>query len=194
MDVKNNVPTGDTIPIYIFDNHNYALYFWARKWADNMHPSSVIHIDQHSDLGTPPEPLIIKDVKNYVPTQDTDIAFYTTHVCNVGNFIRPALDAGIISECIRIKNEYDLNQTGGSYPPLQKKNLPPAQEGKKAGYILDIDLDFRAPGMGTDLDITIPLVQSLMRDASLITIASSPYFLNQEYALQLLEKLFKQRK
>jgi hypothetical protein len=44
--------------------------------------------------------------------------------------------------------------------------------------------------MGTDLTKSIPLVQSLMREASFITIASSPYFLDQEYALKLLSKLF----
>lgn len=78
-----------------------------------------------------------------------DIAHYTTHVCNVGNFIRPAIDVGIITECIRIKNEYDLNKNGGSHPPLQKtkKNLSPSQGGTEGSYILDIDLDFRAPEM-----------------------------------------------
>lgn len=201
-DIKNYVPT--TVPIYIFDNHNYALYFWAKYVLDRFSPNPsplrrgegvggvgvrCIHIDQHSDLGTPPKSLVHddrsypqKNGESYSPLQHMDIAHYTTHVCNVGNFIRPALDAGIISECIRIKNEYDLNQTGGSYPPLQNR--------KQEGYILDIDLDFRAPGMWTDLDITIPLVQSLMREASLVTIASSPYFLDQTYALQLLKKLF----
>jgi hypothetical protein len=174
-DVKNYVPT------YIFDNHNYALYFWAKQWAINNHPYTVIHIDQHSDLGTPPEWLPVEnmDVKNYVPTAWNDIAHYSTHICNVGNFIRPALDAWIISDCLRIKNQYDLEQFDGSYPSLHKEN-----------YILDIDLDFRAPEMGTDLTKSIPLVQSLMREASLITIASSPYFLDQNYALEVLGRLF----
>ncbi len=55
---------------------------------------------------------------------------------------------------------------------------------------LDIDLDFWAPGMGTDLEKTIPLVRSLIREASLVTIATSPYFLDQTRALELLNLLF----
>ena len=177
-DVKNYVPTGNTIPIHIFDNHNYALYFWAQQRANDTNTYRVIHIDQHSDLGTPPEslPSVCTDVLPYVPTAWNDISHYTTHICNVGNFIRPALDAGIISDCIRIKNQYDL------------EHFPIHTLWTK--YILDIDLDFRAPAMGTNLTISIPLVQSLMREASLITIASSPYFLDQAYALELLSKLF----
>lgn len=181
-------------PCYLFDNHNYALYFWA------THPwLKCIHIDQHSDLGIPHEPLIYngesypqKNGESYSPLQYMDIAHYTTHVCNVGNFIRPAIDVGIITECIRIKNEYDLNKNSGSHPPLQKtkKSLSPSKGGTEGSYILDIDLDFRAPEMGTNLTKSIPLVQSLMRNASLITIATSPYFLEQQYALELLSKLF----
>lgn len=181
-DVKNYVPT--TTPIYIFDNHNYALYFWAKQRAIDNHPYTVIHIDQHSDLGTPPEwlQIVCTDAWQCVPN---DIAHYTTHICNVGNFIRPALDAGIISECIRIKNEYDLERT----PSPLRRGM-----GWGEKHILDIDLDFRAPEMGTDHGKSIPLVQSLMREASLITIASSPYFLDQTYALQLLERLFSRTK
>jgi hypothetical protein len=88
---------------------------------------------------------------------------------------------------VRIKNEYDLNQTSGSYQSLQTHT---SQKSTNEDFILDIDLDFWAPGMGTDLAKSIPLVQSLMREASLITIASSPYFLEQSYALELLKKLF----
>lgn len=177
------LPYVPTIPIYIFDNHNYALYFWIQQRANNIRPYKVIHIDQHSDLGTPPSPL--KMGEWYSPLQNTDIAHHTTHICNVGNFIRPALDAGIITECIRIKNQYDLEHffsiKDGWYPSLQET---------KKNYILDIDLDFRASGMDTNLQITIPLVQELIREASLVTIASSPYFLKQTTALQLLERLF----
>jgi len=193
------LPRVHNAPIYIFDNHNYALYFWAQQWANNNHSYRVIHIDQHSDLGTPPEwlPWKVNDENNNLHISSVytdawqwvlnDIAHYTTHICNVGNFIRPALDAGIISECVRIKNEYDLNQTSGSYQSLQTHT---SQKSTNEDFILDIDLDFWAPGMGTDLAKSIPLVQSLMREASLITIASSPYFLDQSYALELLKKLF----
>ena len=166
--------TSYDIPIYIFDNHNYALYFWATQFAKNIHPAPVIHIDQHADLAVPQTALSTNiDRHNDLAT----IAHYTTHVCNVGNFIYPARESWIISECIWIKNEYTLDTM---FHELTSKS----------SYILDIDLDFWAPEMWTNHHTTIPLVQQLIKKASLVTIASSPYFLDQHLALQLLSCLF----
>lgn len=66
----------------------------------------VLHIDQHSDLHTLTDRETIQQ-----QSSRTDPLFWkqlSTQVCNVGNFIHPALDAGLISECIWIKNLYDL--------------------------------------------------------------------------------------
>ena len=40
------------MPIYIFDNHNHALYFWYKEYFQNRFAKGVklIHIDQHSDM------------------------------------------------------------------------------------------------------------------------------------------------
>jgi hypothetical protein len=171
MDVKNYVPT----PTYIFDNHNYALYFW---WIHEPHGLPVIHIDQHADLAKNTYVL----PKNYT---HTELASFTTGKCNVGNFIIPALDAGIISECIWIKNQYNFEHPAPLVDALlhwKDTTHPP--------YIIDIDLDFRVPEMGISLDETLPQVQKLMRGASLITIATSPYFLDQQLALDILWTLF----
>lgn len=160
-------------PVYIFDNHNYALYFWAiqRKTLDT--PPHVIHIDQHSDLGATPTSGILPHLMSGTDKQWFD---YAVKTCNVGNFINPALESGIIWSCNWIKNQYNLEQLSLTHSPASP-------------YWLDIDLDFWAPGMGTDLAKTVPIVRSLMREASLITIATSPYFLDQAYAITLLEQL-----
>lgn len=192
MDAWICVPTKYTdvlpyIPTYIFDNHNYALYFWAthclaNQWTDTVRPY-VIHIDQHSDLAGNPHPF-----PGWETIGNETLFHYTTRQCNVGNFIQPILDAGLISSCIWIKNQYDLEHT-----PSPKSTLVPL-EGRGLGwgekYILDIDLDFWAPEMGTDPRSTIPMVRDLMREASCITIATSPYFLDQPTAIQLLYELF----
>jgi hypothetical protein len=43
------------IPVIIFDNHNHAFYFWyeARKNGIIQNNATLIHIDEHSDLGIP---------------------------------------------------------------------------------------------------------------------------------------------
>jgi len=57
--------------------------------------------------------------------------------------------------------------------------------------ILDIDLDFRAPEMSIEkYEETIKKTRALMEEASLITIATSPYFLDQNIALKILHDLF----
>lgn len=159
-------------PIYIFDNHNHALYFrykelrnWdITKWKQDK--IALIHIDQHSDLNqntnTLPE-TNLDDIFNFVQTK-----------CNVGNFIEPALKANLISHIDQIRSEYKL---------LNYQNI-------HKNYILDIDLDFRAEEMSIkQFDETIKKTKNLILNAKVVTIATSPYFLPQEKAIQLLHIL-----
>lgn len=152
------------------DNHNHALFFQGRFAIENGTTLPVLHIDQHSDLSNPPIP--------FDTTQKDNLAYlrtFTNHVCNVGNFIKPSLDAGYISTCIQIRSEAALLET----------NIP------TESYILDIDLDFRDPDMGhAQTNETIETTKALMQNASLITIATSPYFLDQQLAVKLLHQLF----
>jgi hypothetical protein len=80
------------IPIYIFDNHNHALFFWYRHSKQFEHsevakPFKVIHIDQHSDI----KPNINSfDAKRITPNE---MFGFTNYACNVGNFITSALDS-----------------------------------------------------------------------------------------------------
>mgnify|MGYP005672046545 CR=1 FL=1 len=58
-------------------------------------------------------------------------------------------------------------------------------------FILDIDLDFWAPEMSiSEKNKTIEKTKELIHQASLLTIATSPYFLEQEVALKLLQELY----
>jgi hypothetical protein len=59
-------------------------------------------------------------------------------------------------------------------------------------YVLDIDLDFWAPDMPNEqMEETIALTRQLITNASLVTIATSPYFLDQKLAISLLRELCK---
>lgn len=166
------------IPVYVFDNHNYAMYYWIKHiLTTTQKPVPVIHLDQHSDLGKTASPYPSYTTQQArTPEYDHQLATYVTTHCNVGNFIHPALEAWYISSCIWIKNQYMVEELS-------------TQQAEKS-YILDIDLDFWAPAMGTSFDATLPIVRTLMHHASCITIATSPYFLDQDFAIWLIQKLF----
>lgn len=89
----------------------------------------------------------------------------------------PAIDAGWVAEHKQIRTERSLLHATDTIPP---------------NTILDIDLDFWAPGMPMEhFQKTIQKTRQLIQHPhiKLVTIATSPYFLDQDRALQLLHKL-----
>ena len=161
--------------IYIFDNHNHALYFRLQHTLTTTHqwPITVYHIDQHSDLNRPDEQIDPEQLhdENYRRA-------YTNLICNVGNFIPPFLDLYPNTQFERIKSESQL---------LNSK----VWDLKSKVCIVDIDLEFRAPEMSIkQYEQTIEKTKELIDQASLITIATSPYFLDQPLALHILNDIF----
>lgn len=154
--------------IYIFDNHNHALYFWIKSLKFNKFNKGckLVHIDQHKDMREP---------ENYnVDMNDIDDVFrYTNDVLNVGNFIQPALKHNIFSEVIIIDSSYGFNLD------IQGE------------FVLDIDLDIFSKDMEyISYDLRINKIKELIKKAKVITIASSPFFIDQEYAIKVLKELF----
>ncbi|MCC6643328.1 UPF0489 family protein [Candidatus Peregrinibacteria bacterium] len=160
-------------PIFVFDNHNHAFYFWHQAAQQLQLKTSLqlIHVDQHKDSRLP---------ANFISSQEAsnpEILFeYTNLTLNVGNFIPPAIKTGLLSEVINIDSETSIKEFSHNGKP----------------FILDIDLDFFAP----ELDYIgntnkISLIQKLLPKASLITIATSPYFIDQQLAKHFLEEIFK---
>ena len=99
----------------LIDNHNHAFYFWHRSGLKN---ATLIHIDQHKDMRVPPEMF-------------SDDAFkYTNELLNVGNYIVPAREAGIVKEIQFVTSETSLED---------ESNFTTTNK------ILNIDLDFFAP-------------------------------------------------
>jgi len=58
-------------------------------------------------------------------------------------------------------------------------------------YILDIDMDFREKKSDQEIKEDFEVVRKLIQNACLVTIATSPYFLDQETAIKLVKKLLK---
>ena len=100
--------------------------------------------------------------------------------CNVGNFISPAIESRIIWNQIQIR----------STAALQNLKID-----KNQNFILDIDLDFCLDWIGRNkinkeaAKLLKNKFDKIWKSALCITIATSPYFLNQDLAIDIIEEL-----
>ncbi len=115
--------------IIIFDNHHHAFAFWAfGLMAKKIAPGSrLVHVDQHKDLRQAPR-YLEKGFWTSIPLDQ--VCAYVNQDLNVGNFIDPALRAGIFCEAIMVDHQDAFQQR---------------IEGE---IVLDIDLDVFSPEMG----------------------------------------------
>lgn len=185
----------------VFDNHNHALYFWyeAREQGIIGRKNTLVHIDEHSDLwengnsltpspspseerGVNNVPLLLQKEKGLGDEANIDleqIFHFTNYECNVGNYIQPAIREGIIGKVLCIEDTVGMERYS-SYTGEDHESI-----------ILNLDLDFFAP----ELDY-IPfedkkrIILHFARQAKLITVATSPFFIDQERAIEMLGRVF----
>ena len=152
--------------IFICDNHNHAFSFWAAGFYAGALPpgATLVHVDQHKDT---------RDPAAWFTGQGVRAAcHYANHVLNVGNFIPPALRAGWFVDVRQVGCLADLNGT-----------MP-------AGSVLDIDLDIFAPVMDyIPAAQKVSILRAWIAQASFVTIATSPFFMDQARALYYLREL-----
>ena len=159
--------------IFIFDNHNQAFFFWLAGYMQGkIKPGlPLVHIDQHTDMR---EPTSYPDFSLSEEISLKQVFDYTNNVLNVGNFIRPALQLGLFSE-VQI-----IDSTAGF-----ERDIP-------RDFILDIDMDVFSTDMAYIKDVTkILKIKRYLKKAGFITIATSPYFMNQSEAITFIRELFK---
>lgn len=173
--VENGIFARSESHITLFDNHNHALYFWleAMRMRKISPWATLVHVDEHSDLWENSHFLRREDA-----IQNEQYAWwFTNFCCDVGNYIIPALQSWIVWKVIRVENEYQIDSF----------LLPDRCE----EIILNIDLDFFSP----ELDFIprkkkILFLQNVLSRAQCVTIATSPFFIDQVLALRELHSLF----
>ena len=157
-------------PMVVVDNHNHVFYFWYEAWHKGLIERGIqlVHIDAHRDTRIPERML------NHEEAKDPEKVFeYTNSILNVGNYIPPALEEGLVGGLISITSERVL------------KEAEP-----KAPFILNIDLDFWAPEMDyIDQNWSIERIKKWILKADMITFATSPFFIEQQRAIDILHKL-----
>jgi hypothetical protein len=176
-------------PIVIVDNHNHAFYFWHEALAKGQieKGATLVHIDQHKDMrkpdGGPIEDLMEDPLDGAWLKKIFD---YTNSVLNVGNYIVPAIEDGLVGKVISITSEGKLNDNTieGAQTFAHLRDKP--------SLILNIDLDFWAPEMDyIDPTLKTQKTKEWMAIADFITIATSPFFIEQKRAIEVLKWLLK---
>ena len=165
-------------PIFIFDNHNHALPFWySIAYKQKFKDLKLIHVDQHSDCWENKNHLKL----NWEGDELEKVFNFCNKKCNVWNFIPPALESWIISNQIQIRSIATLHNLS--------LNI-----GSK--FILDIDLDFCLNWIDRNkideeaVKILKEKFNEIWKYALWITIATSPYFINQELAINIMNDMF----
>lgn len=187
--------------IYIFDNHNHSFYFTYNLFLNTKKKYDFIHIDQHKDLR---EPYInfseykkqigndLHKIRQEFEKINLEINFdendtfnledmlsylYTNIVLNVGNFIKPLLEEGVIDKFYCIDSSYNLEE-------LKNYNC-------ERDYIVDLDLDFFSSEMDyIPESVKIALIRKIIKQAKLVIIATSPYFIEFEKCKSIMAKIF----
>ena len=148
-----------------------------------------MHIDQHTDLATPGN---FPAWKHPEESNELLVENYTNTDLTIADFIVPALATGLISETLMVTGE-DTNGAGvfvwendkltkkSSGFPLSSDLFPPRS------IVVDIDLDYFSQGF--DDAKTLETTKYWIEKADIITIATSPLFIEQEKALAMLKSL-----
>ncbi len=159
--------------VFVFDNHNHAFFFWAFGFLKGYlnKPMALIHVDQHTDMREPAYYLFLK-------TGDSEsikkVFEYTNFVLNVGNFIKPAVSLGFFDKVIQVNSEE------GFYKESLKD------------FVLDLDMDIFAPALNyIPEQLKIDRIRTMIEKAKWITVATSPYFMDQGKAIGLIKQIFK---
>lgn len=162
-----------TRDVFIFDNHNHAFFFWAYALKNGKIPMGLplVHVDQHRDTREPPVLFPFEKAEDI----DLSAAFdYTNFTLNVGNFIAPALAANMFSRVEIIDSRTSF-----------EKKFP------EGGFVLDLDMDVFSAEMGyIEEGYKRKRIRTYIKASSLVTIATSPFFMDQERAIYLIKTLF----
>ena len=159
------------VPGVVFDDHHWAFYFWWEAVEKGLieKGANLVHVDLHKDMREPSE--------GFSGEGMDEVLKYVEEVLEVGNYIVPAVECGLIGDV-----QFVTGETGmADMSFLGKENK-----------ILNLDLDIFIPELGVDFEVARRFLEAHLRGAgkaSFVTIAKSPGFIDQDLAEEFLERL-----
>ena len=193
------------LPIYIVDNHNWVFYCWAEylrlkvplekgdlgglKHQGNQKPPSplvkgvqmdlplLIHIDAHKDES---EAILSKKfIQNNLPSVKDQTA-----KLKVSNYISAAIQAGLIQpDFLSFTQSKDWLNYQNKFELLKKDSQ---------NIILNVDLDIFDPEVSLiSLEEKVELIGCFAEKVDLITFATSPGFIDQGLAIEIMSIFLK---
>lgn len=196
-------------PIYIFDKHNLTFFAWCEALKENkIHAGAVLlHFDDHDDSVIPSQNNI--DIHNL-----NEVASYTKKL-NINEFISPAIKSGLVNSEVLWIAPYSTSNSDRFSSVIDNKNVSLRKVGidseiiknfvsgqtDSRNLIVDIDLDYfegiddvppYIRGFKTNeerFDHDIQILKELINKAGVVTISTSPTFINQEKAISIARLL-----
>jgi hypothetical protein len=178
------------IPIYIFDNHNHVFYAWAEAlkmgWFEKG--ATLVHMDEHFDAAEPytPDPLKGEKIDPWdVNVEDLgDVWKYTNEVLQIATYKKPALKLGMFTECIDYVESKHFEIPIRPPNPLLRGDFLPSQN------VINLDIDvFHADMSHISWEQKIDVLKQYLPQTKVITMATSPYFVDQQKAIQLVRRV-----
>lgn len=151
-------------PIYLFDNHNEIIYPFVELYeAWGKQSFSVVHIDAHPDAaefqGIKPTSIALDEVKDFISQT------------RISDFFDALSETKIIKDIYRITHSNDFEFFVGPEEP----------------YVLSLDIDIFGPeGDFVDVKDKVLAIKKALGGAMAVCIATSPGFIDQEYAQNII--------
>ena len=165
------------VPISIFDNHNHVFYAWAEalKMGWFSKGATLVHMDEHFDASEAPNADV--DFSDL-----SDVWRYTNEVLQVATYIRPAMKLGIFSGWVNYVESGDFE----NFRRRGSRSSP--SEGNEV--VINLDIDVFHPDMShISWQQKIEVLKYYLPQTRLITMATSPYFIDQQKAIELVKKV-----
>jgi hypothetical protein len=163
---------GDKV-VYVFDNHNKILFplteYYETTSCNAIH---VLHIDAH------PDDAIFRGSDRISELTRSNCANVISRT-RVSDFFDAISETKLVSNIQRVVTSQDFHT-------FNVPHLP---------YVLSLDIDiFGTEGNFVDLETKVSVIAQAWKYADVIMIATSPGFINQEFAYNIIYQLTKKQK
>lgn len=167
---KSQLLFHDNKPIYLFDNHNKMIYPIIELFEAKSEPLNIVHIDAHPDdakfQGIKKNSLGLENIEDYI------------NETKISDFFDALSKTKIINKIFPITHSDSFEFF-----------LPPEES-----YVLSLDIDIFGPeGDFCELKDKVRAIALAWARADAICIATSPGFIDQDFAREIVEIFLKNK-